>query len=97
MLVVGSLIGQAQSRTILNRSIHDNLHLMRYIIQRIRTKAGFGGALVNLYQSKAFNKVNQRYLEAVLKAAGFGSVFSGWVTAMHSDTCSVAKVKGHLS
>ena len=56
-----------------------------------------GGALVNLDQSKAFDRVDHQYLAAVLNAVGFGPVFRGWIAAMYSNICSVVKVNGHLS
>ena len=96
-LVVGRLVGDAQTCAIPNRSIHDNLHLTRYIIERVGKEPGMGGALINLDQSKAFDRVDHQYLAAVLRAAGFGPVFRGWIAAMYSNICSVVKVNGHLS
>lgn len=32
-LIVGSLVGEARMHAMLNRSIHDNPHLMQYIIE----------------------------------------------------------------
>ncbi|GAB1601854.1 hypothetical protein Ahia01_000463900, partial [Argonauta hians] len=66
--VIGSLVGDAQTCAVPTRSIHDNLHLMRYILG---SKPGFGGALIN-----------HRYLKAVLMAAGFGPNFRSWIKAM---------------
>jgi hypothetical protein len=43
-LVVGGLVGDAQTCGIPNRSIHDNLHLTRYIIERVGKEPGMGGA-----------------------------------------------------
>lgn len=34
-----------------------------------------GGTLINFYQPKAFDRVEHRYLDAVLTAAGLGLVF----------------------
>lgn len=73
VLVVNNLIVEVQT----NRFIDNYLHLMRHIIYRDRTKAGFGSALIKLDQLKAFDKDNHRYLEAVLKAGSFGPVFRG--------------------
>ncbi|XP_052826870.1 uncharacterized protein LOC128248756 [Octopus bimaculoides] len=72
---------------------------MQYISCRERagTKAGFGVALISLDQSKALDRVDHSYLEAVLNAGSFVPVFRDWIAAMHSDTCSVVKVNGHLS
>lgn len=70
------------------RSIH-NLYHMRYIIEKVGYIPVFGGRPINLAQSKAFGKVNHRYLVAVLKAAVFSLVFRGWITAKHRGICSV--------
>ncbi len=58
--VVGSVVGDSQTCAIPGRSI-DNLHLVRYIVERVgNKKPGFGGALINLNQSKAFDRVDHR-------------------------------------
>lgn len=64
---------------------------MQYIIERVWTKAGFDGALINSDRSKAFNKVDHHYLEA-----DFRPVFRGWTTVMHRGTCLVVKVNDCL-
>ncbi len=96
-LVVEKLVGEAQTCAIPGRSIHDNLHLVRYIIERVSNKPGFGRAMINVDQSKAFDRVDHRYLAAVLRAAGLGPVFRGWIASMYSGICSVVKLNGHLS
>lgn len=53
--------------------------------------------LINLNQSKGFDKVYHQYLEVVLVAAGYGPVFRSWIETIYSDICSVVKVKDHLS
>ena len=55
------------------RSIQDNLHMVRGIRERIvdDTEA----ALINLDQSKAFNRVDHWFLVAVLETAGFKPEF----------------------
>ena len=70
---------------------------MRYLVERVGSRFGFGGALVNLDQSKAFDRVDDRYLAAVLRAAGFGPVFRGWIATIYSGICSVVKLNGHFS
>ncbi|GAB1597330.1 hypothetical protein Ahia01_000009400 [Argonauta hians] len=96
-LVVSGLIGRAQTCAIPGRSIHDNLHLTRYIFDRVASESGLGGALINLDQSKAFDRVDHQYLAAVLRAAGLGPVFRGWVTKMYSNVSSVVMVNGYCS
>lgn len=93
-LIVSSLVRKAQTSVIPNRSI---LYLMRYIIEKAGTKAGVGGALINLDQPKAFDWVEHRYLAAVLKTTGFRPVSRGWIAAMHSYTGLVVKISAPFS
>ncbi|XP_029640422.1 hybrid signal transduction histidine kinase E-like [Octopus sinensis] len=51
------------------------------------------GVLINLDQSKAFDCVDNQYLEAVLAAASFCPVFRDWITAIYCDICSVIKIQ----
>ena len=64
-LVISDLIGPEQNYAVKERSIRDNLHLVRQILEGIKddTKA----ALINLDQSKAFDRVDHRFLAAVLR------------------------------
>lgn len=70
---------------------------MRYIVYRRVKKSDKGAALINLDQSKAFDRVDHQYQAAVLTTAVFGSVFRGWIAVIYSDICSAVGVNGHLS
>ena len=72
-LVISDLIGPEQNYAVKGRSIRDNLHLVRQILEGIKddTKA----ALINLDQSKAFDRVDHRFLAVVLETAGFKPEF----------------------
>lgn len=58
-----------------------NIH-MRYIISKIVKEPGISDALLNLDQSKAFDGIDNSYLEVVFRAAGFDPLFHGWITAV---------------
>ena len=62
-LVISDLIGPEQNYAVKGRSIRDNLHLVRQILEGIKddTKA----ALINLDQFKAFDWGDHRFLAAV--------------------------------
>ena len=47
------------------RTIQDSLHLVRTIVEKVDGNA----ALINLDQSKAFDRVDHAFLEAVLSPA----------------------------
>ena len=55
------------------RSIQDNLHLVREIIERI--KDDDVAALINLDQSEAFDRVDHQFLVTVLETSGFEPEF----------------------
>ena len=55
------------------RSIQDNLHLVRQIPEGIEDDSE--AALINLDQSKAFDRVDHRFLVPVLETAGFEPEF----------------------
>ena len=67
-LDISDLIGPEQNYTVKGRSIQDNLNLVCQILEGIKddTKA----ALINLDQSKAFDRVDHRFLVAVLFTLG---------------------------
>lgn len=91
------LVGEAQTCAIPSRTIQDNLHLIRYILDRIVTKPAMGGALIRLDQSEAFDSVDHHYPEAVLEAAGLVLGFRGWISTIYSDVQSSVQVNGYLS
>ena len=55
------------------RSIQNNLHLVRQIPEGLKDDAD--AALINLDQSKVFDRVDHRFLAEVLKTAGFKPEF----------------------
>ena len=82
-LVISDLIGPEQNCAVKGRSIRDNLHLVRQILEGIKddTKA----ALINLDQSKAFDRVDHRFLAAVLETAGFKPEFRKWISILYHN------------
>ena len=72
-LVISDLVGPEQTYDVKGRSIQDNLHLIRKILEGL--KDGTEGALINLDQPKVFDKVDHRFLASVLETAGFQPEF----------------------
>lgn len=71
MAIVGDkLVGEVQTCAIQTKTTYGNL--ICYIIGRV-------GTLINLAQSKAFNRVNHQYLAVVFKAVVFGPIFCCWI------------------
>ena len=63
------------------------MHLIREVLEGIKddTKA----ALISLDQSKAFDRVDHRFLVTVLETAGFKPEFRRWISMMYHNLQSV--------
>lgn len=55
---------------------------------------GKGEALVHLDQSKAFDRVDYRYLMSVLVAVGLGPTFLNWIITLYSKIDSIVRMIG---
>ena len=66
-----SLICPEQSCAVKGRTIQYSLHMVSTIVEK--------DALVNLDLSKAFDRVDYSFQEAILFAAGFGLHFRSWI------------------
>ena len=79
-LVVSDLVGHEQNYAVKGRSIQDNLHLIRWILEGIEDDPE--AALISLDQSKAFDRVDHRFLVAVLETTGFKPEFRRWISIL---------------
>ena len=79
-LVISDLIGPEQTYAVKGRSIQDNLHLIREILE------------ISLDQSKACNRVDHRFLATVLETAGFQTEFCRWISMMYHNPQAVVQV-----
>ena len=86
-LVLCDLIGPEQTFAVKGISIQNNLHLIRGVLEGIedRTEA----ALISLDESKAFDRVDHRFLTTVLEIAGFQLEFSRWISMMYHNPQAV--------
>ena len=82
-LVISDLIGPEQGYAVKGRSIQDNLHLVRQILEGIEDDSE--AARINLDQSKAFDRVDHRFLAAVLETAGFEPEFRRWISMLYRN------------
>jgi exonuclease III len=94
--VIGSLVHLDQTSSVPGRSILDNLHLVRNIIDYLDFKK-LPGILVSLDQEKAFDRVSHQFLFSVLKNYGFGPQFQRWIRLIYTDISSSVLVNGYLS
>ena len=89
-LVISDLIGPEQTFAVKGRSIQDNLHLIHEVLKGIED--GTEAALISLDQSKAFNRVDHRFLAAVLETAGFEPEFRRWISMMYHNPQAVVQM-----
>ena len=79
-VVISDLIGPEQNYAVKGRLIQDNLHLVRQILEGIEYDTEV--ALINLDQSKAFDRADHWFLATVLETAGFEPEFRKWITML---------------
>ena len=89
-LVISDLIRPEQNYTVKGRAIPDNLHLVCNALEGLEdsTKA----MLINLDQSKAFDRVDHWFLVTVLETAGFKPEFYKWISMMYLNPQAVVQV-----
>ena len=88
--VLPSLICPEQTCAVKGRTIQDSLHLVCTIVEKVDGNA----ALINLDQSKAFDRVDHAFLEAVLSLAGFGLHFCPWIRLLYASPGVMEEVNG---
>ena len=94
--VLPYIIGLDQTCAVKGRSIQDNVHLLRNVVDYCNGK-NMGCMLINLDQSKAFDRVSHQFLFKALHAFGFGPTFIKWVQTLYTSCRSRVEVNGFLS
>ena len=95
-LVMSKLISVDQTCSVPTRSIADNCHLLRCIVD-YSVQKDIPIAIINLDQAKAFDRVSHSFLFDCLKAYGFGPSFLKWIKLLYTDISSSVLVNGHIS
>ena len=75
--------------------IQNNLHLVREIIEEIEDDNR--AVLINLYQSKSFDRVNYSFLEVLLATPEFEPEFNRWISILFHNPTAVLKMNGKHS
>jgi len=87
--ILPNLISEEQSGYLEGRQILDNILLAQEMVHTLQTRKK-AGMLMQLDLSKAFDKFNWKYLEAVLTAFGFEHQWIKWILALiKSSTFSI--------
>ncbi|KAK3566812.1 hypothetical protein QTP86_004494 [Hemibagrus guttatus] len=89
--VMERLIHQDQTYCVPDRSIFDNVYLVRDILDVSRL-LGLKTGLIFLDQEKAFDRVEHEYLWKVLEAFGFNPGFVAMIRVLYSEIESVLKI-----
>ena len=93
--VLEEIIHPDQTCSIPGRTIQDNLHLIRNLIEYSNDK-NTAAAILSLDQSKAFDRVSHEYLFNVLHSFGFGPQFISLVKLLYTDIYSSVLVNGYV-
>uniref|UniRef100_A0A3P9LKP2 Reverse transcriptase domain-containing protein n=1 Tax=Oryzias latipes TaxID=8090 RepID=A0A3P9LKP2_ORYLA len=94
--VLGVIIHRDQSYCVPDRSIMDNLFLVRDLFDVCKhcdTSVG----LLSLDQEKAFDRVDHSYLFSALRAFGFGEFFTSLLALLYKEAFCLVKIGGGLS
>ncbi|CAM2098423.1 unnamed protein product [Caretta caretta] len=94
--VLVDVIHPDQTYTVPDRSIFDNLFLVRDLLELGR-RDGLSLALLSLDQEKAFNRVDHGYLLSTLRAFGFGPQFVGFLRVLYTSAECLIKLNWTLT
>ena len=82
--VLPDIIGPFQTCGVKGRSIHDNLRLLRDLVNFVDGR-NLDCLVISLDQQKTFDRVNWSFLFKVLDRFGFGPNFRHWIELLYTD------------
>ena len=94
--VLPKIINTDQTCAVKGRSIFDNLHLIRNVIDYIDQK-NLPVSFICLDQEKAFDRVSWEYMYSTLAAFGFDENFINWIKLLYTDISSSVIVNNFIS
>ncbi|MGH0177545.1 UNVERIFIED_CONTAM: hypothetical protein FKN15_075286, partial [Acipenser sinensis] len=94
--VLADVIHPDQSYTVPNRTIFDNIFLVRDLLHYCKG-TGRSVAFLSLDQEKAFDRVDHEYLFGTLRAFGFGPKFVGLFRMLYASAECLLKVNWSLT
>ena len=94
--ILQKIVSAEQTSAVPGRSIHDNLCLVRDVIEyyRERNESGF---IMCLDQKKAFDVVNREFLFSILERVGAQDGLIKILRCLYSGTTTSIQINGHLS
>ena len=94
--ILPKIIGISQTCSVKGRTIFDNNHLHRNIMDYIEQKQ-LPVIFISLDQEKAFDRVSHSYMYDTLTAFGFDDAFIRWVKVLYEDVKSSVIVNNFIS
>ncbi|CAM2095676.1 unnamed protein product [Caretta caretta] len=94
--VLADVIHPDQTYTVPDRSIFDNLFLVRDLLE-LGCRDGLLFTLLSLDQEKAFDRVDHGYLLSTLKVFGFGPQFVGFLRVLYTSAECLVKLNWTLT
>ena len=95
-MVLEDIVDLDQTCSVPGRTILDNCHLLRNVID-YATQKSIELRIVNFDLEKAFDKLSHVYLDMVLTKFGFGSFFSNIIKLLYKNASSSVIVNGYIS
>ena len=94
--VLPKIIGIDQTCSVKGRSIFDNLHLIRNVMDYVDQK-NLTSSFICLDQEKAFDTVSRSYMFDTLRAFGFNDNFLRWIKLLYNDVSSSVIINNYIS
>ncbi|CAM2095972.1 unnamed protein product [Caretta caretta] len=94
--VLVDVIHPDQTYTVPDRSIFDNLFLVRDLLE-LGCRDGLSFTLLSLDQEKVFDRVDHGYLLSTLQAFGFGPQFVGFLHVLYTSAECLVKLNWTLT
>ncbi|KAJ4939394.1 hypothetical protein JOQ06_028843 [Pogonophryne albipinna] len=92
---VEQVIHRDQTYCVPGRSMVDNVHLIRDVLE-VSSSLGINTGLISLDQEKAFDRVEHSFLWKVMKKFGFSAGFIAKIKVLYNKIESVLKFNGGL-
>ena len=94
--VMKIIVNQFQTCSVPGRSIHNNLGIIRDIIDFSNSRDSLC-AIISIDQHKAFDKVNWHFMFRVLERMNFGNNFRKWVSILYNNIFSRLLINGSFT
>ena len=94
--VIETIVHEDQTCSVKGRSIFDNVHLLRNIIDYVNQK-DLPCIFLSLDQEKAFDRVSYDFLFKCLHTFGFGDNFIRWIKILYTNIQSSVIVNNFIS